>query len=562
MPPPVRMAESGTRLLIVSADDYGLTEKVSRAILKAHRGGIVTSTSVLALAPAFEQSVALAGRGAPPGRRGPPGRGGRGPAAAQRGRDPHPGRPPRAGCGPVGASSSRCSPAGGSTRPTCAASSRPSSSGSRPPASRVDHLDTHQDLHRWPVVRDVVLDLAERHDDRARCASAAPSAHSPSGLAQRRLAHGVERRCRARGIAYPRGLGRQRRAGPTRPARHDPGPAPPGRDPGRVGRAGHPPGRPRRPRPGPLRLGLPLGRRAGRPHLGHRAPRGQGVRLRLGHLRRPADRRRAAPGGRPAAAPSRSTRPAPRRRAGLRDRRSRLGSAPGGGGPRLAGPGGCAGAPTSAVDPGCVGTDRWSRVAAGPSSTTRFAVRSADDVARQLGQMKGAVMKLGQMLSFVVDGLPPEAQAVAGPAAGRTCRRWPRAWPRRWCATSWGPIPTQLFARWDPVPVAAASIGQVHRAELADGRAGGGEGAVPRASTRPSAATWPTPAGWARCSRPGHAARRGRGRRWPTSWSTGWPTSSTTASRPPTSRPSPSATAAIPSCRCPTSWPSARPGGC
>ena len=38
-------------------------------------------------------------------------------------------------------------------------------------------------------------------------------------------------------------------------------------------------------------------------------------------------------------------------------------------------------------------------------------VRSADDVTRQLGQMKGAAMKLGQMLSFVVDGLPPEAQA-------------------------------------------------------------------------------------------------------------------------------------------------------
>ena len=45
------------RLLIVNADDYGLTEKVSRAILKAHRGGIVTSTSVLTLAPGFESTV-------------------------------------------------------------------------------------------------------------------------------------------------------------------------------------------------------------------------------------------------------------------------------------------------------------------------------------------------------------------------------------------------------------------------------------------------------------------------------------------------------------------------
>lgn len=38
-----------TRLLIVTADDYGLTEAVSRGILRAHREGVVTSTSVLAV---------------------------------------------------------------------------------------------------------------------------------------------------------------------------------------------------------------------------------------------------------------------------------------------------------------------------------------------------------------------------------------------------------------------------------------------------------------------------------------------------------------------------------
>ena len=39
-----------------------------------------------------------------------------------------------------------------------------------------------------------------------------------------------------------------------------------------------------------------------------------------------------------------------------------------------------------------------------------FAIRSAQDVAEVLGGMKGAIMKAGQMLSFVADGLPPEAQ--------------------------------------------------------------------------------------------------------------------------------------------------------
>ncbi len=41
------------RLLIVNADDYGLTERISSGILRGHREGIVTSTSVLALGPAY-----------------------------------------------------------------------------------------------------------------------------------------------------------------------------------------------------------------------------------------------------------------------------------------------------------------------------------------------------------------------------------------------------------------------------------------------------------------------------------------------------------------------------
>ncbi len=42
-----------SQLLIVNADDYGLTEGISRGILHAHREGIVTSTSVIALGPAY-----------------------------------------------------------------------------------------------------------------------------------------------------------------------------------------------------------------------------------------------------------------------------------------------------------------------------------------------------------------------------------------------------------------------------------------------------------------------------------------------------------------------------
>jgi chitin disaccharide deacetylase len=46
------------RLLVVNADDYGLSEGISRGILRAHDAGVVTSVSVLAVGPAVVRSVA------------------------------------------------------------------------------------------------------------------------------------------------------------------------------------------------------------------------------------------------------------------------------------------------------------------------------------------------------------------------------------------------------------------------------------------------------------------------------------------------------------------------
>ena len=44
----------GQRLLVVNADDFGLTPGVCRGILTAHERGIVTSTTALAVGPAFD----------------------------------------------------------------------------------------------------------------------------------------------------------------------------------------------------------------------------------------------------------------------------------------------------------------------------------------------------------------------------------------------------------------------------------------------------------------------------------------------------------------------------
>jgi hopanoid biosynthesis associated protein HpnK len=48
--------------LIVSADDFGLTQLVSQGILDAHHYGIVTTTSLMATGGAFEEAIAMAAR--------------------------------------------------------------------------------------------------------------------------------------------------------------------------------------------------------------------------------------------------------------------------------------------------------------------------------------------------------------------------------------------------------------------------------------------------------------------------------------------------------------------
>jgi predicted unusual protein kinase regulating ubiquinone biosynthesis (AarF/ABC1/UbiB family) len=99
----------------------------------------------------------------------------------------------------------------------------------------------------------------------------------------------------------------------------------------------------------------------------------------------------------------------------------------------------------------------------------RFAIRTAEDVARELGNMKGAIMKAGQMISFIAEGLPPEAQAALATLQADVPPMAPSL-AERVVREELGGEPLDLFLDWNPEPIAAASIGQVHRAVLHDGR--------------------------------------------------------------------------------------------
>ncbi len=110
----------------------------------------------------------------------------------------------------------------------------------------------------------------------------------------------------------------------------------------------------------------------------------------------------------------------------------------------------------------------------GRAAASRQQLKSAESLVKVLGGMRGAAMKVGQTLSAVDLGLVPEEirpqfqeilaslQQDAQPVSFNAVRKV--------IEDDLGRRLGQVFADFEREPIAAASIGQVHRATLDDGR--------------------------------------------------------------------------------------------
>lgn len=95
---------------------------------------------------------------------------------------------------------------------------------------------------------------------------------------------------------------------------------------------------------------------------------------------------------------------------------------------------------------------------------------NAARVADRLSHLRGAAMKLGQMISMDAgDVLPPELQTILARLRNQAYRMPPQQLDRV-LREEWGKDWRRRFRHFEAAPIAAASIGQVHRATLPDGR--------------------------------------------------------------------------------------------
>jgi predicted unusual protein kinase regulating ubiquinone biosynthesis (AarF/ABC1/UbiB family) len=97
-------------------------------------------------------------------------------------------------------------------------------------------------------------------------------------------------------------------------------------------------------------------------------------------------------------------------------------------------------------------------------------VEAMTRIVSALGQLKGLAMKMGQMMSYLDVAMPEELQAALSTLQTHA-QPMPLDRVRTIISEDLGPGAHALLSRMSELPIAAASIGQVHTARLPDGKA-------------------------------------------------------------------------------------------
>ncbi|KAA8910898.1 ABC1 family-domain-containing protein [Sphaerosporella brunnea] len=104
--------------------------------------------------------------------------------------------------------------------------------------------------------------------------------------------------------------------------------------------------------------------------------------------------------------------------------------------------------------------------AQGAATSVMFSESNIERLVKKLSRMRGAALKLGQMMSFQDNLLPAPIQEVLARVQD-SADYMPASQRDQVLAANLGPSWRELFSEFSEVPMAAASIGQVHAARLA-----------------------------------------------------------------------------------------------